>query len=234
MEKLISSCYNGQTLPESYIFPLDARSRNLTTAPSRDNIPVIDLGGAEGSDQTYVIQKILKASLEFGFFSESLLNDTMGVFKEFFDLPAEDKANLYFDDPKKSCRLSTSSGYFDLEDVHLWRDYLRHPCHPLEECMQQWPQQPSRYRKVAMKVLELISEGLGLGTAYFRDELCHNVTLSVNHYPPCLDPSLTLDVPKHCDPNLNHFTSRRSCKWTSSFQRRGMDQCGAYFASIGG
>ena len=56
-------------------------------------------------------------------------------------------------------------------------------------------------RKVAMKVLELIS-GLGPGTAYFRDELCHNVTLSVNHYPPCLDPSLTLGVPKHCDPNL--------------------------------
>ncbi|KAM2911441.1 hypothetical protein FF1_004194 [Malus domestica] len=114
---------------------------------------------------------------------------------------------------KKGCRLSTSSGYFDLEDVHLWRDYLRHPCHPLEECMQQWPQQPSRYRdlvgtcsvqvrKVVVEVLELISEGLGLGTAYFRDELCHNVTLSVNHYPPCLDPSLTLGVPKHCDPNF--------------------------------
>ncbi|RXH87331.1 hypothetical protein DVH24_028831 [Malus domestica] len=58
----------------------------------------------------------------------------------------------------------------------------------------------AQVRKVAMKVLELISKGLR--TAYFRDELCHNVTLSVNHYPPCLDPSLTLDVPKHCDPNL--------------------------------
>ncbi|KAM2009585.1 hypothetical protein ACFX16_004334 [Malus domestica] len=124
MEKLISSWYNGQTLPESYIFPLDARSGNLTTAPSRDNIPVIDLGGAKGGDQTYVVNHGI---------SESLLNDTMGVFKEFFDLHAEDKANLYFDDPKKSCMLSTSSGYFDLEDVHLWRDYLRHPCHPLEE-----------------------------------------------------------------------------------------------------
>ncbi|CAN6688852.1 unnamed protein product [Malus baccata var. baccata] len=60
----------------------------------------------------------------------------------------------------------------------------------------------AQVRKVAMEVSELISEGLGLGTTYFRDELCHNVTLSVNHYPPCLDPSLTLGVPKHCDPNL--------------------------------
>ncbi|CAN6553973.1 unnamed protein product [Malus baccata var. baccata] len=165
MEKLISSWYNGQTLPETYIFPADARHGNLTTAPSRDNIPMIDLGGAEG---------------------ESLLTDTMGVFRELFDLPEEEKANLYFDDPKKSCMLSTSSGYFDLEDVRFWCDYLRLPCHPLEECLQQGPQQPR----------------LGLGTAYFRDELCHNATLSVNHYPPCLDPSLTLGMPKHCDPNL--------------------------------
>ncbi|CAN6688847.1 unnamed protein product [Malus baccata var. baccata] len=37
----------------------------------------------------------------------------------------------------------------------------------------------AQVRKVAMKVLELISEGLGLGTTYFRDELCHNVTLSM-------------------------------------------------------
>ncbi|CAN6688846.1 unnamed protein product [Malus baccata var. baccata] len=105
MEKLISSWYNGQTLPESYIFPLDARSGNLTTAPSRDNIPVIDLGGAKGGDQTYKTRQ-----------TSTLMTR------------------------KKSCMLSTSSGYFDLEDVHLWRDYLRHPCHPLEECMQQWTQ----------------------------------------------------------------------------------------------
>ncbi|KAM1454659.1 hypothetical protein PS2_004114 [Malus domestica] len=220
MKKLISSWYNGQTLLETYIFPPDARHGNLTTAHSRDNIPMIDLGGAEGGDQTYKIQKILKPSQEFGFLQvvnhgilESLLNDTMGVFRELFDLPEEEKANFYFDDPKKNCRFSTSSGYFDLEDVRFWRDYLRLPCHPLKECLQQGPQQPSRYRylvgtcsaqvrKVAMKVLELISEGLGLGTEYFRDELCHNVTLTVNHYLPCLDPSLTLGMPKHCDPNL--------------------------------
>ncbi|XP_028965088.1 protein DOWNY MILDEW RESISTANCE 6-like [Malus domestica] len=153
MKKLISSWYNGQTLLETYIFPPDARHGNLTTAHSRDNIPMIDLGGAEGGDQTYKIQKILKPSQEFGFLQvvnhgilESLLNDTMGVFRELFDLPEEEKANFYFDDPKKNCRFSTSSGYFDLEDVRFWRDYLRLPCHPLKECLQQGPQQPSRYR----------------------------------------------------------------------------------------
>ncbi|CAN6553969.1 unnamed protein product [Malus baccata var. baccata] len=71
----------------------------------------------------------------------------MGVFKELFDLPAEDKANLYSKDSKKSCRLSTSSGYFDLEDVHLW--------HLVGTCSAQ-------VRKVAMKVLELINHVNGL------------------------------------------------------------------------
>ncbi|RXH87330.1 hypothetical protein DVH24_028830, partial [Malus domestica] len=73
-----------------------------------NNNPVIDLGGVEGDGHTCITEQILKA---------------------------KDKANLYFDDLKKSCWLLTSSGYFDLEDVRLWRDYLRHPCQPLEECM---------------------------------------------------------------------------------------------------
>ncbi|KAB2602235.1 hyoscyamine 6-dioxygenase-like [Pyrus ussuriensis x Pyrus communis] len=226
MEKLISSWYNGQTLPESYIFPPDARPGNLTTAHLRDNVPLIDLGGAEGGDQTYINQKILKASQNLGFLGHFLrlqilfLDHRATTASDFqllcyassFACLQKTRQTSTLTTRKKSCRLSTSSGYFDLEDVHLWRDYLRHPCHPLEECMQQWPQQPSRYRdlvgtcsaqvrKADMKVLELISEGLGLRTAYVRDELCHNVTLSVNHYPPCLDPSLTLGVPKHCDPN---------------------------------
>ncbi|KAM2511656.1 hypothetical protein PS1_036019 [Malus domestica] len=216
MEKLVSNWYNKRTLPENYIFPPDARPGKLATAPSCDNIPVIDLGG----DQTCIIQQILKASHEYGFFqvinhgiSESLLKDTMGVFKEFFELPAEDKAAVYSEDPKKICRLFTSSGNYDWEDVHLWRDNLRHPCLPLEESMKHWPQQPSTYRelvgtcssqvrKLALNILELISEGLGLGTGYFRDELLKNMLLFVNHYPPCSDPSLTLGVSKHCDPNL--------------------------------
>ncbi|KAM1244346.1 hypothetical protein ACFX1X_036149 [Malus domestica] len=216
MEKLVSNWYNNRTLPENYIFPPDARPGKLTTAPSCENIPVIDLGG----DQTCIIQQILKASHEYGFFqvmnhgiSESLLKDTMGVFKEFFELPAEDKAAVYSEDPKKICRLFTSSGNYDWEDVHLWRDNLRHPCLPLEESMKHWPQQPSTYRelvgtcssqvrKLALNILELISEGLGLGTGYFRDELLKNMLLFINHYPPCSDPSLTLGVSKHCDPNL--------------------------------
>ncbi|KAK9945093.1 hypothetical protein M0R45_010624 [Rubus argutus] len=223
MEKLVSSWYNVvQPLPETYIFPLDARPGKLSTAPSISNysIPVIDLG-SQGHDRDQIIQQILEASQEFGFFQvinhgipEVLLNDAMDVFKEFFELPPEDKeASIYSDDPNKVCKLLTSSVNYDREAVHLWRDVLKHPCHPLEKFMPLWPKQPIKYRenvgkcstqvrKVALNILELISEGLRLGSEYFNDELSQETQLVVNYYPPCPDPSLTLGITKHCDPQL--------------------------------
>lgn len=78
--------------------------------------------------------------------ADTLMDDTMSLYKEFFDMPAEDKASLYSSDPNKSCRLYTSSKDYPNEEVHYWRDNLRHPCHPLEACMQLWPEKPTRYR----------------------------------------------------------------------------------------
>ncbi|KAK4408139.1 Hyoscyamine 6-dioxygenase [Sesamum angolense] len=47
-----------------------------------------------------------------------------------------------------------------------------------------------------------ISEGLGLKLGYFDGELSKIQLLSVNHHIPCPNPSLTLGMPEHCDPNL--------------------------------
>ncbi|KAJ0512559.1 putative hyoscyamine (6S)-dioxygenase [Helianthus annuus] len=57
-------------------------------------------------------------------------------------------------------------------------------------------------RKLSLRVLELIREGLGLEPEDFGEELTGGQLLSINHYPPCPDPSLTLGLPKHADPNL--------------------------------
>ncbi|KAK8611777.1 hypothetical protein V6N13_131819 [Hibiscus sabdariffa] len=99
MEKLVSNWFNDQALPQSYIFPPETRPGNHTI-PGCSTIPVVDLSKASGLDRTGIVQQILKASREFGFFqvvnhgvSENLVNDTMNLFKEFFQLPAEDKAS---------------------------------------------------------------------------------------------------------------------------------------------
>ncbi|KAH1106121.1 hypothetical protein J1N35_009889 [Gossypium stocksii] len=219
MEKLVSSWFSNKTLPQSYIFPPEARPGNHVI-PRCNTIPVVDLSKALAHDRIAIVQQILKASQEFGFFQvvnhgipKNLVTDTMNVFKEFFELPAEDKVSVYSNDLKRPCRLYTSSSNYDHENVHLWRDNLRHPCHPLEDCIKIWPQKPTRYReivatysieakKLGLRILELLSEGLGLGSGFFGDELSESLLLSVNHYPPCPDPSLTLGVSRHCDPNL--------------------------------
>ncbi|XVF21600.1 hypothetical protein REPUB_Repub12eG0103800 [Reevesia pubescens] len=219
MEKLVSSWCNNKTLPESYIFPPETRPGKLIV-PSCNTIPVIDLSKAEGQNRTDIVQQILNASEEFGFFQvvnhgipENLMNEGIDVFKEVFEMPAEDKAVLYSNDPKRSCRLSTSSANYDWEKNHLWRDNLRHPCLPLEECIKLWPEKPTRYRevmatysieakKLGLRILELVSEGLGLESGYFANKLSEAMSIIVNHYPPCPDPSLTLGISKHCDPNL--------------------------------
>ncbi|XVF71987.1 hypothetical protein PTKIN_Ptkin12aG0084700 [Pterospermum kingtungense] len=218
MEKLVSSWCKDQSLPESYIVPPETRPGKLSI-PSGNTIPVLDLGEAS-INRSYAIQKVLKASQEFGFFqvlnhgvSENVLNDTMNVVKELFEMPMEYKASLYSEDPNKVCRLYTSNINYGGEKFHFWRDVLKHPCHPLEECIKFWPEKPTTYREIirtflveaknlGLRILELLSEGLGLESGHFEEDMSEALLLVANHYPPCPDPSLTLGLPKHCDPNL--------------------------------
>ncbi|XAR61116.1 Flavanone 3-dioxygenase [Bertholletia excelsa] len=160
MEKLSSSWCKVETVPESYVLPPEIRPGKLVF-PMCNSIPVIDLAGL-GFDRNEVIQHILKASQEYGFFqlanygvSEEQMQDVLKVAKEFFDLPAEDKAGFYSDVGKSidECRLTHSLTY-GTEQIHYWRDYFRHPCHPLEKYLELWPQNPSRYRY--MHVISLV------------------------------------------------------------------------------
>ncbi|KAK8614745.1 hypothetical protein V6N13_068540 [Hibiscus sabdariffa] len=119
MERLVSSWCNDGALAQSYICPPETRPGKLTI-PSDDNIPVVNHG-----------------------VSEKLLNDTMKVVAEFFEMPMEDKASLYSEDPNKVCRLYTSKTNYGTGKYHFWRDVLKHPCHQLEACTKLWPQKLS-------------------------------------------------------------------------------------------
>ncbi|KAL8089156.1 protein DOWNY MILDEW RESISTANCE 6-like [Apium graveolens] len=219
MEKLVSSWSSGHIIPEDYIFPLEKRPGEKFAIPVCKAIPVIDLGKAS-HDRKDIIQQIINASQKFGFFqvinhgvSGALVDETMSVVKEFFNMADAEKASVYSDDHTKSCRLHTSSPNYDTEKSHFWRDYLRHPCHPLEEYIHLWPENPTTYRDIvgrysvevrnlSLRILELIGEGLGLEPGYFEGELSNELLMSTNYYPPCPDPSLSLGLPKHSDPNL--------------------------------
>lgn len=218
METLVSTwSRTSQILPEKYVFPIGERP-GPDEVPLCQNIPLIDLSADKSQSQT--IEKILAACEEFGFFqvinhgvSEDLIDDAMKVVNDFYNMPDEDKAKVYSTDPSKDCRLFTSSYSYAKEELHFWRDNLRHPCHPLDECIHLWPEKPTNYRnvvgkyslevrKLSLRILELIREGLGLESGYFGEELTGSQLMSINHYPPCPDPSLSLGLPKHADPNV--------------------------------
>ncbi|XP_054813820.1 hyoscyamine 6-dioxygenase-like [Prosopis cineraria] len=128
------------------------KDQETFTFPYGEGIPVIDLSEAEEGDRTLTIQKILKAAQDCGFFqvinhgvSENLMNET-SVLKEFFQTPVEAKKNVYTEDFSNNCILFTSSIGYANEKVHLWRDFLKHTCHPLEKWQHSWPESPARYQ----------------------------------------------------------------------------------------
>ena len=58
-------------------------------------------------------------------------------------------------------------------------------------------------RGLALRLLEAISESLGLKADYIGSSLGkHGQHMALNYYPPCPQPDLTYGLPGHTDPNL--------------------------------
>ncbi|XP_027089008.1 hyoscyamine 6-dioxygenase [Coffea arabica] len=105
---------NLKSLPENYIVPVEKRPG--MPVPISKDIPVIDLGEEDRANR---IQKIMKASQEFGLFqvinhgvSEELMTDAVNVGREFFSLPAEEKAKFVDQDAQNGCMVNTTSGSY--------------------------------------------------------------------------------------------------------------------------
>ncbi|XP_021841779.2 hyoscyamine 6-dioxygenase-like [Spinacia oleracea] len=213
MANLLSSgIIANREIPKKYVVPPGKRHAQAGFI----EIPIIDL-----QDQKNSTQNILKASQDLGLFQvinhgipSKLMNDAMKVFKEVFDLPPEERSKINMkEDLNQVCRIYTSSYNYDSEEFHFWRDVLRHTCNPLVECIKFWPQKPENYREIVgeyvvalkdmgKKILEQITQGLGLEKGYFASELTEDNILTINHYPICPDPSVTIGLPRHKDPTL--------------------------------
>jgi len=146
--------------------------------------------------------------------SEQALLEMAAVGEEFFRLPAEEKLPFYSEDANKATRLFSGTTY-ETGGEKYWRDCLRFAYDfGAGDRIKDWPDKPRRLREVAenftvltrglaMDLLRLLCEGLGLQHDYFEGDLTGgDVTLDINHYPPCPNPSVTLGLPPHCDRDL--------------------------------
>ncbi|CAL5327925.1 unnamed protein product [Camellia sinensis] len=209
MSALVSSwSKNVHTLPENFVCSSEERPGDLAVPLCR-GIPVVDLQQVDGHDRADSIKQIMKGSQDFGMFQvinhgllKELMDDTMSLFKEFFDMPEEDKATYYSEDTSKSFRLYTGSFPHSVINHNYWKDSARQDCHPLEDHIETWLEKPDRYRKLGLRILNLICEGLGIEVGYFAGDLSKFQGMIVNHYPPCPNPSVVLGVCGHYDTNL--------------------------------
>jgi isopenicillin N synthase-like dioxygenase len=215
-EKLLCNGINQVEVRDKYILPPHERP-NMSQVSYSESIPVVDLKQLGGPNRSTVIQQIRRACQEDGFFQivnhgvpETVVKNMMGIAKEFFEMPVEDRACLYSEDPKQLSRLATSFNVHK-DEVLNWRDYLRHPCLPLEEVIGSWPKKPAAYREIAgkyavevralaLRLLAAISEALGLHSDYLNNIFGeHRQLLLINYYPPCPNPDLALGLKRHSD-----------------------------------
>ncbi|XP_051194239.1 DIBOA-glucoside dioxygenase BX6-like [Lolium perenne] len=184
---------------------------SLPTSSSSVTIPVIDLF-ASRSD---VLAQVKAAAETVGFFQvvnhgvpAVLLAETLASVRRFHESPPESKAPYYTRDLAKKLRFNSNFDLFQSPAAN-WRDTLfcqALPDPPGEDELPPavrgvLPAYSGAARRLAVAVLELLSEALGLAPGRLAEMGCADGVVVVgNYYPPCPEPRRTLGTSRHSDP----------------------------------
>lgn len=81
--------------------------------------------------------------------SQSLMDGALSSASGFFNLPTPEKMKLMSNDVHKPVRYATSIKD-GIDNIQLWRVFLKHYAHPLEDWIHSWPANPPYYRYFLM------------------------------------------------------------------------------------
>ena len=165
-------------------------------------------------------EEIRDATSSWGFFQVinhgiplSVLDETMNAIKAFHEQPHEVKSKLYTRAHDREGVIYTSNYDLYRTNAATWHDSLAVWLSPEkkragekeipEVCRKELLAWDLHSEKVAETLLELLSEGLGLGAEKFKDLGFLVTKLIVGHYYPyCPQPDLTVGLTPHTDSGL--------------------------------
>ncbi|KAJ4976739.1 hypothetical protein NE237_001845 [Protea cynaroides] len=201
-------------VPDEFVQPSYARINKLEM--KRHHIPPpIDLYQLDGPNHDQIVEVLTEAAENVGFFQvvnhgvpTQLLERLKDTAHQFFNQPTEKKV-IYLEEVRSNPFVEYGSSFApEKKEVIEWKDHLKMTYGGDAEALKYWPEECKEvaldYVKTATKTVKRILEVLliKLGVTLYdetADAYIASKTVTMNLYPKCPNPELTVGIGRHSD-----------------------------------